>query len=207
MRFDCVRSTAEMRTHVARSAAPLRLCALLSGLALALVAPEARAVDDRPTIVTDAVYIGARGEPGWALALGWDADFYLAADRAVSLGPAISLAVLSSDRLSERTPALALSVDVVRAKVGLNHPGGLFRPFVLLGGGFAWTRFAQRIEAPAGGQDEAWTGMLTVGAGADVWSRGRWGVTTLLATRIRAFGSERVPTASFEFGLGFRFGL
>jgi hypothetical protein len=207
MRFDCVRSTAEIRTHVARTASASRVAALLTGLAISLFAMEARAVDDRPTIVTDAVYVGARGEPGWALALGWDADFYLAADRAVSLGPAISLAVLSSDRLSERTPSLGLSVEVVRAKIGLNHPGGLFRPFALVGGGFAWTRFAQRIEAPAGAQDEAWTGLFSVGAGADLWSRGRWGVTTLLFTRLRAFGSERVPTASFEFDLGFRFGL
>lgn len=167
----------------------------------------ARAVDDRPTIVTDAFYVGARAEPGWALALAWDADFYLAADRAASLGPGISLAILSNDRPSERTPSLSLSVDLIRAKVGLNPAGGLFRPFVLLGGGFAWTRFLQRIEAPEGSFDEAFTGLVTVGAGADVWSRGRWGVTTQLLTRVRAFGSERVPTASFEFGVGFRFGL
>jgi hypothetical protein len=174
---------------------------------LSAVSREARAVDDRPTIVTDAFYVGARAEPGWALALAWDADFYLASDRAVSLGPGVSLTILSNDPPSSRTQSLSLAVDAVRAKVGLNPAGGLFRPFVLLGGGFAWTRFAQRIEAPAGAFDEAFTGLVTVGAGADVWSRGRWGVTTQLLTRLRAFGSERVPTASFEFGVGFRFGL
>lgn len=184
--------------------------ATLSALTVALVcavARDAQAIDDRPTIVTDAFYVGARAEPGWALALAWDADFYLSSDRAVSLGPGISLTILSSDPPSSRTQSLALAVDVVRAKVGLNSAGGLFRPFVLLGGGFAWTRFVQRIEAPAGSQDEAFTGLVTVGAGADVWSRGRWGVTTQLLTRLRAFGSERVPTAAFEFGVGFRFGL
>jgi hypothetical protein len=92
-------------------------------------------------------------------------------------------------------------------KVGLNTPGHLFRPFALVGGGFSWTRFAQRIEAAPGAFDESFAGMFTVGAGADVWSRGKFGCTVLLETRIRTGGSDRLPTASFVASVGFRFGL
>lgn len=184
-----------------------RVVAAAAALCAISASGRAWAIDDRPTIVTDAFYLGARAEPGWALAFAWDADFYLSADRAVSLGPALSVAVLSNDAPSPRTPVVSVSVDAVRAKFGLNHPGGLFRPFALVGLGFAWTRFAQRIDAPAGSLDEAFTGMVALGAGADLWSRGRWGITTQMLSRLRAFGSERVPTASFELGVGFRFGL
>lgn len=174
---------------------------------VAAVPDVALAIDDRPTIVSDAFYVGARGEPGWALSLGWDLDIYPTSDRAVSLGPGLAVIVLSNDAPSPRTPEIAVAVDAVRAKIGLNASGGLFRPFALIGGGFQWTRFAQRIEAPVGGRDELFTGLFSVGAGADIWSRGKFGVTTMLLTRIRAFGSERVPTASFEWSVGFRFGL
>ncbi|MBL8679581.1 MAG: hypothetical protein JNK05_10465 [Myxococcales bacterium] len=189
-------------SRLAARATMLIVCACVAA------APRsAHAIDDRPTIVSDAFYVGARAEPGWALSLGWDLDVYPTSDRAVSLGPGLAVMVLSSDPPSPRTPEVSVALDAVRAKIGLNASGGLFRPFALVGGGFQWTRFAQRIEAPVGGRDELFTGLFTVGAGADVWSRGKFGVTTMLVTRIRAFGSDRVPTASFEWCVGFRFGL
>lgn len=180
----------------------------LASLGLCALAPRvAGATDERPTLVSDAFYLGARAEPGWALAAGWDLDIYPTSDRAVSFGPGITVTALSTAAPSPRTQSVMVSVDALRLKVGLNHPGGFFRPFALVAGGFLWTRFEQRIEGPAGGFDESFAGLATVGAGADLWGRGRFGVTALLLTRLRAFGSDRLPAAWFECSVGFRFGL
>ena len=185
----------------------LRTLPLPLTLALSLAPSLARA-DDRPTLVSDAFYVGARVEPGWALSLGWDVDIYPTSDRAVSFGPGISVTTLTSDPTpSPRAQDVMVSVDAVRFKIGLNHPGGLFRPFAVVGGGFSWTRFSQRITSPMGAHDEQFSGLFTVGAGADVWGRGRFGITTLLLTRVRATASDRLPSAWFELGVGFRFGL
>ncbi len=175
-------------------------------LALAGRAREARG-DERPTLVSDAFYVGGRAEPGWALALGWDVDFYPTADRAVSLGPGLSVTALSNDPPSARRQLVAVTVDALRLKVGLNHPGGLFRPFALAGAGLMWARFSERVAAGSEPVDERFTPVVTLGAGADVWGRGRFGVTTLLLGRLNTGATDRLPTAWLELAIGIRVGL
>ena len=174
--------------------------------ALALGARAARA-EDRPTLVSDAFYVGGRAEPGWALAFGWDVDFYPTADRAVSLGPGLSIAALSNDPPSVRRQLLAVSVDALRLKVGLNHPGGLFRPFALAGAGLVWARFAERVGTGDASTDERFAPLLTLGGGADIWGRGRFGVSALVLTRFNPGATDRLPTAWCELAIGFRVGL
>ncbi|MDP3278879.1 MAG: hypothetical protein Q8Q09_27050 [Deltaproteobacteria bacterium] len=186
------------------------LAALAAALALGLLSHDAHAVGDperRPTLLSDGFYLGARGEPGWALLAGWDLDVYPTADRAVSLGPAVTVTALSTDALSLRTQRVMVSVDAVRLKVGLNYPGGLFRPFALVGGGFLWTQFALRELPLATAPDESFAGHMVVGAGADIWGRRSFGVTVMSLTRIRVVGPERLPLAWFEASIGFRVGL
>ncbi len=173
---------------------------------LGLVAPGARA-DDRPTLVSDAFYVGARAEPGWALALGWDVDVYPTADRAISLGPGVSVTALSNDPPGARRQLLTVSADALRLKVGLNHPGGLFRPFALVGAGLVWARFAERAGAGDAATDERFAPSATLGGGADIWGRGAFGVTALMLTRFNLGGTDRLPTAWCELAIGVRVGI
>ncbi len=161
----------------------------------------------RPILLSDGFYIGLRAEPGVALTGAWDLDIYPVADRVVSLGPALAVNALSSDRDPLRRQDIMVSVTVLQLKVGLNHPGGFFRPFALLGAGFSWLRWSVP-EAPAvRAVDEGFLGLLTFGVGADIWGTSRFGVTILNHTRVRLTALERAPLVWAELLVGVRFGL
>ncbi len=180
--------------------------ALVAFVALTAQSSESRA-ERRPIILSDGFYVGVRAEPGWALSGAWDLDVYPVADRVVSLGPSVAVNVLSTDPNPLRRQDVMVSVDVLQLKVGLNHPGGFFRPFVLVGGGFSWLRWTVPEAPLVRAVDEGFLGLLTVGVGADIWGTSRFGVTILNHTRVRLTGSDRVPLVWAEFFVGVRVGL
>ena len=202
----------------------MRRAGLISGVILAIGAgaTDARA-DRRPTVATDAFFIGARVDPGWALVGAWDLDVYLRRDRIASVGPAVSLAILGSGVPDGRQQDLLLAVDFLRLKIGPPVTGGEWRPFVTLGGGFVYARLPEQIATnveitPAGGGTtvrgdrryaavEEFAPVITVGAGTDYFPNGPLGLTLQMLTRFHPTGDSRIPDAWFEIQLGVRFGL
>src|ERR1035437_5146746 len=94
-----------------------------------IMAPHTALADRRPTMATDAFYVGVRLDPGAALVFAWDLDVYLLRNRAISVGPGVSLSLLGSPATGGRTQDLLVAADVVRLKVGVNSPGHDWRPF------------------------------------------------------------------------------
>lgn len=174
---------------------------------LALLGSTEAHAERRPILLSDGFYVGVRAEPGWALTGAWDLDVYPVADRVVSLGPSVAVNVLSTDANPLRRQDVMVSVDVLQLKVGLNHPGGFFRPFVLVGGGFSWLRWTVPEAPMVRAVDEGFLGLLTFGVGADIWGTSRFGVTILNHTRVRLTANERVPLLWAELLVGVRVGL
>ncbi|MBI5516031.1 MAG: hypothetical protein HY909_19770 [Deltaproteobacteria bacterium] len=199
----------------------MRSAALGAFLAVAAWAPAARC-DRRPTVASDGFYIGARVGPGTAFTGAWDLDVYLTRNRLLSIGPAVSLNILGRNAPAGQEQELVVSGDM-RLKIGLNEPGGIFRPFVMLGGGFTYAELLETRQAgvsvtPPGSlmsvQGEVlhprlrqWSPMLTLGAGMDLFALGAVGFTTAFQTRFHLGGSDRLPDAWFELLFGVRFGL
>ena len=197
---------------------PLALVAFALG---ALVTTEARA-DRRPSIASDAFYVGMRVGPGVALVGAWDLDVYLSRSRAVSLGPGVSVALLGSEtRPGERQNVLVMG-DVLRLKVQLNEAGGVWRPYFLLGGGagFVWLRAednpALTVTPPGGAPvtgrvayaevNEFFPAMVA-GMGADIYVTNHVAIAFCALSRFRLTGTDRLPDAWAEMNLGVRFGL
>jgi hypothetical protein len=199
-----------------------RVASVAAAIGAVCAARDARA-DRRPTLATDGFYVGMRVDPGVALLAGWDLDVYLMRDRIISIGPGVTLGVLGSPAAPGRQQDLQLAVDVARFKVGLNAPGGEWRPFAMLGAGFSYTRLAEQRVAgvsvtPAGGGAavsgeqvfptlEEFAPIISFGAGADLFMNGPLGVTVLFASHFHPTGSPRVPDVWVDLALGIRFGL
>lgn len=198
-----------------------RLVTLLLGLAVALVPATARAA--YPRLTTDGLYIGVRALPDAALLVAWDLDVYLMRNRLLSIGPAFSIAVLGGDAIRPARPQdLLLAVDVVRFKVGLNSPGGRFRPHFIVGGGFTYYMLPDHDEEGVtvvpdeGGEpvtgsvhhsaESGFGGIMTLGAGADVFFSNYLGMAAYGVAHFD-FSEGPLPEAWFEMALGIRFGL
>ena len=218
-----------MQTPQTSTARGLGRC--LAGAALALLlaapsfaAPSFAAADESPTTASDGLFVGARLEPGGALALAWDIDVYLTGDRVLSLGPAASIAFLGTDGadLGRRQDAL-LAIDFLRFKVALNGGHDRFRPYLAVGGGihYAWLP-AQRsgprevillpdeTEAMAELRYEeagVFGGLLSLGGGADLYFADNFGIAVSVIAHLRLSGEERVPLFWAETLVGIRFGL
>jgi hypothetical protein len=197
----------------------LPLLALLVGLA-----PATADARDRPTVATDGFYIGTRLAPGAALLAGWDLDVYLMRDRAVSVGPGVSVAVLGPHAPGGGRQDILLTVDVARLKLELNSAGEEWRPWVVVGGGFCWVRFPAQSDdgvTVATGPDpgdtatgarsypkaEEFLGVFTFGAGADLFVGGPMALSLAALTHVRASALERLPELWVDLAVGIRFGL
>src|SRR5690606_37007095 len=130
-----------------------------------------------PRIASDAFYVGARIDPGVALLAGWDLDVYLSRDRAWSLGPGVMLSVLGTGERAGMEQDFMLSADVLRLKIQVSEPGGSWRPYLMLGGGFSYAQLpAQTEDEVTFDELEKFTPMLTVGFGGDLFAGGSWGL-------------------------------
>lgn len=196
-------------------------CAALAFGGAASLASVAHA--RRPTVATDAFYVGTTIAPGAALTGAWDLDVYLTRDRMLSVGPGVSIAVLSGQEPAGQRYDLLLGVDVVRLKLGVNEPGGALRPFFTLGGGFYYVQFPEEVVGVTGStgepgedpvtvsetlaEDDEFGGLLTFGFGIDVFVDGPWGLTVAGLSRVRISENDRLPEIWSELLLGVRFGL
>jgi hypothetical protein len=189
--------------------------AALSSIALL---PSTAEADRRPRLASDAFYVGMRVDPGVALLAAWDLDIYLSRDRALSLGPGISVAVLGTESTDGgRDQDFLLCADILRFKVGVNEPGGSWHPYFMLGIGFLYARMPAQTEMFELGpmtpltrpysQLEEFAGMLTFGAGADLFADGPWALALIWQNRYRLSGSSRIPDVWSELALGIRFGI
>lgn len=200
----------------------LRIPLALTVFALgAAVTTEARA-DRRPSIASDAFYVGMRVGPGVALVGAWDLDVYLSRSRAVSLGPGVSVALLGSEaQPGERQNVLVMG-DVLRLKVQLNEAGGVWRPYFLVGGGagFVWLRAEDNpsvtVTPPGGtpvtgriayGEVSEFFPAMVAGMGADLYLTNHVALAFCALSRFRLTGTERLPDAWAEMNVGVRFGL
>ncbi len=179
------------------------------------------AADSLPEIATDAFYIGVRIDPGSALTMGWDLDVYLDSERAFSIGPRVSLSVLGTTQDDGSTQELLFAADVMALKVGLNEPGGAFRPYLTFGAGFIYfdlpeqsvaTTVTTDMGAMVEGmrvlpQEDGFGGLLTMGAGTDIFVQRHWGLTFSLLTHIGLTETDRIPTAWAVLQMGIRFGF
>lgn len=194
-----------------------------SSVALAvLLLPAAALARGRPGVASDAFYVGVRVAPGAAMNAAWDLDIYFDRDRAVSIGPGVSLAVLGSGEPAGAEQELLLSADIARLKIGLNESGGEWRPFLMIAGGFSYTRLpaqSEDIVVTSGGGSPMVTvtrsfpalnefaGIFTFGAGFELWSDGPWGLTFINQSHFHIGGDDRIPVVWTEFSIGVRFGL
>lgn len=190
---------------------------------LTLLPLSARA-DRRPNMATDAFYVGARVDPGAALVFAWDLDVYLLRNRALSIGPGVSLSLLGTPATQGRYQDLLVAADVLRFKVGVNSPGHEWRPFFLAGGGFSYARLPDQYDTgvtvvpstdhhgmPTVGDVhyaalERFAPMLTFGGGVDLFFDGPVGVTLLWSNHISLSPIPRMPDVWMEVSLGIRFG-
>ncbi len=199
----------------------------VAGLTIAAlgVVPSIAHADRRPTLATDAFYVGVRIDPGIAMTAAWDVDVYLLRNRTLSLGPGVSISVLGSPATNGRQQDFLLSVDVLRVKFGASSASGEWRPFVMAGGGFSFVRMPAQMVADVGVDVRGTNGtmrvtgtqtfpaldefapMVTIGAGLDFFSNGPLGATALLVAHFHPNGTSRMPDAWIEFALGVRFGL
>lgn len=182
----------------------MRLLATL--VALLALAPAAHAVE--PQTMSDAIYVGARIDPGVALLAGWELDFYLDDARSLSLGPAASIAVFGTGERAGMDQELSVAVDGLRLDVSLNERPSSWRPYLVVGGGVSYTRLrAQEVGAVSYERDQLWAAMATIGAGAELFTGGPWALCTVLHARIHLWASQRLPLAWIELATGVRFGL
>lgn len=192
--------------------------------AIICLVPGPATARGRPTVATDGVYVGTRLAPGAALLAAWDLDVYLSRDRAWSLGPGVSIAVLGSKAPPGAEQDLLISVDVLRLKVAVAEAGGAWRPHFFVGGGFAWVRMPEQVESGItvstgeGPDDTAsgerrfpeldeFLGIVSFGAGADLFSDGPWAFSFGSISHVRLRDLDRLPEVWTELVLGVRFGL
>jgi hypothetical protein len=196
----------------------LLVLTVIAPIAATVLLPSTAEADRRPRLASDAFYVGMRVDPGIGLLAAWDLDIYLQRDRAVSLGPGISVAVLGTeDDTGGRNQDFLLCADILRFKVGVNEPGGEWHPYFMLGIGFLYARLPAQVE-PIGEamgmpvtrnhvELEEFAGMLTFGAGADLFSDGPWGLALIWQNRYRLSGNSRIPDVWSELAIGIRFGI
>ncbi|MBZ0115490.1 MAG: hypothetical protein K8H88_00745 [Sandaracinaceae bacterium] len=176
-----------------------------------------------PRIASDGLFIGARLEPGAALAVGWDLDVYVTGDRALSLGPAITFAFLGEDGVDlGRRQDFLFAVDALRFKASM-MPNSEIRPYVFLGGGFYYAQLPAQQSGPRTvlvlpdrtpamalldyAYREAAGGLLSGGIGFDGYLTSSFGLSVVVAAHIRLSDDDRVPLAWADAMLGIRFGL
>lgn len=179
--------------------------------------------DEGPRVATDGLYVGARGEPDVALLLGWDLDLYITGTRAVSMGPAISLALLGEEPSAEgRRQEYLVTLDFLRWKFQLNRVGSPVRWHVLVGGGMYWASLPEQqgpmheIVLEGGTTTTAFLNYpyveglgahFSVGLGVDVFVGPSFGVSVFTLGRVRLDDEmDRIPRVWAETGLGIRFG-
>ena len=211
-----------MRRPAPRSAAPIARLAV--ALLTLLGAPPAARADEFPTTASDGLFVGARLEPGGALALAWDLDVYLTGDRVLSLGPALTAAFLGTDGADlGRRQDLLLALDFLRLKVALNGGHDRFRPYLAVGGGIYYAWLPEQRSGPREvvvlpdetvataelryAEAEAFGGLLSLGGGADLYFVDNFAVAISLVAHLRLSGEERVPLFWVETLVGIRFGL
>jgi hypothetical protein len=193
----------------------LLFAALVTAGALVLPStfPSTAQADKRPRLASDAFYVGMRVDPGVALQAAWDLDIYLDHERSVSLGPGVSVAVLGTEQSRGRDQDFLLCADVLRFKVGVNEPGGAWHPYFMLGVGFLYARMPEQtwmldeMTSRSFPELEEFAGLMSFGAGADLFSEGPWGLALLWTTRFRLSGTSRLPDEWMELAIGIRFGI
>jgi hypothetical protein len=200
----------------------LLVLTVIAPIAATVLLPSTAEADRRPRLASDAFYVGMRVEPGIALLAAWDLDIYLQRDRAVSLGPGVSVAVLGTeDNTDGHNQDFLLCADILRFKVGVNEAGGEWHPYFMLGIGFLYARLPAQEEGirlttgdPLPMEVtrqhpvlEEFAGMLTFGAGADLFSDGPWGLALIWQNRYRLSGNSRIPDVWSELAIGIRFGI
>ena len=186
------------------------LLSVLSVLPALMLLPSTAEADKRPRLASDAFYVGMRVDPGVALQAAWDLDIYLDRERSVSLGPGVSVAVLGNEQERGRDQDFLLCADVLRFKVGVNDPGGAWHPYFMLGVGFLYARLPAQVDETLMrmfDELEEFAGLMSFGAGADLFSEGPWGLALLWTSRFRLSGSSRLPSEWMELAIGIRFGI
>lgn len=190
---------------------------------LSLGAGRARADGGRPTVASDAFWVGVRFGPDAALLAGYDLDVYVTDDRALSIGPGATISVLGKNAAFGQAQDFQLVVDVVRFKVQLNEAGEDWRPYFFFGGGFDYVALRAATETvevtpegvmpmPVAGAHvlpelREFQGIFSMGFGADLFTGGAWALTAMLNNHFRLSGTTRVPVVWLDFAIGLRFGI
>jgi hypothetical protein len=190
--------------------------ATVTALSLPLIVPGVACADRKPTTATDGFFVGARLEPGVALLGGWDLDVYLVRDRSVAVGPGVTASVLSTTTSTPgQQQTFLLAADIVRLKIGPSVTGDL-RPFVTIGGGFSYARFAEQNITTSGSSmavalhypsGEEFSPMASLGGGADWFLGGPVAVSLQMMAHYHIIGSSRMPDLWVDLAVGIRFGL
>jgi hypothetical protein len=194
----------------------------LAFLATLAIAPGVSAQAASIHATSDALYIGARAEPGGAWSFAYDLDILVSDPQSgVSLGPSISIAFggTSSTDLGRRQEYL-LTADFLRGRVTIWQGYG-FRGMALVGAGMTLASLYDQTSLP----HDAWLAdgtsvvvtdhhpyalvpgaILTLGLGADWYFTSQWGLCAYLVGHIRLDEQPRMPALWVELGVGFRFG-
>lgn len=179
--------------------------------------------DAGPHLVTDALYVGARGEPNVALLLGWDLDLYLTGTRAVSMGPALSIAVAGDEPDADgRRQDFLATLDFLRWKFQINRVGSSVRWHVLVGAGMYWASLPAQQgpvrelvlsdgSVTTGYADfphvEGFGGQATFGIGVDLFEGSSFGASLFTLAHVRLDDDmHRMPRIWAETAIGIRFG-
>lgn len=199
-----------------------RVALFALGLGLALASSSASAQGNAIHATSDALYIGARAEPGGAWSFAYDLDILVTdPGSGVSLGPSLSVAFggTSSTDLGRRQEYL-LAADFLRVRVTIWQGYG-FRGMALAGAGMTLASLYEQASLPHDAQLADGTpvvvtdhhpsalipgAILTLGLGADWYWDAQWGVCAYLVGHIRLDEQSRIPALWVELGVGLRFG-
>jgi hypothetical protein len=203
---------------------PLAALALATALLLGLLALASPVVAQAPSIhsTSDALYIGARAEPGGAWLFAYDLDILVTdPGTGISLGPSFSVAFggTSSTDLGRRQEYL-LAADFVRVRVSLAQTYG-FRGMALVGAGMTLASLYEQSSLPHEAELPDGTtvvvtdrfpsllvpgAILTLGFGADWYFDAQWGFCAYLVGHVRLDEQPRMPALWIEIGVGMRLG-
>jgi hypothetical protein len=198
--------------------------ALAALASTSVLACAGTAVAQAPPIraVSDAIYLGARAEPGGAWSFAYDLDILVSdASTGISLGPSfsVSFAGQSGTDQGQRQEYL-LACDFLRARISVVQWYGL-RIMALVGAGMTFVSLYEQASVPHTARLEDGTevvvsetfpslfapgALLTLGAGADWYWDANWGLAAYVVSHIRLDDQPRMPALWIEVGIGLRFG-
>jgi hypothetical protein len=171
---------------------------------------------------SDALYIGARAEPGSAWCFAYDLDILVTSPQiGISLGPSVSISFGGTSTTDQgRRQEYLIAADFVRGRFTLAQWHGL-RGMALVGAGMTLVSLYDQETAPHDAVLQDGTvvtvtdhypsalvpgALLTLGVGGDWYWDSQWGLAIYLVGHIRLDDQSRMPALWVELGVGMRFG-